>query len=345
MPVSTRIAQRANGEPKRAASSSSTAADSLPVTRAATVRRSSIVCAKGTSAATASSHPPTISQRRRTTVAASRSNPAIFPQRAIATGGKRLVLPTVHRGADLPHPLAIPDLGDRVIADVPEYFLARPVMRAQEHAAVVENVGCGERSGAVTEPGARCATANAVKEGHLLARQPELLVELGKGTNTIVRGVDEYRNPACPPTCRKLTDFVGIVAELHHAHEHARVGQLRVDHALHTGNDLVVVEAHADPLVRRLTHRVQADVQNVELDLADALDRLGGQKGAVRDELDLDAPMRDLLEARDAVEELPVEERLVLEHWHERAHLGALCDLGNDLLEQGVLHPSARKLI
>src|SRR5688500_12523105 len=144
-PLSTSTTQRANGEWTRDARASSTAADSLPRTAAATVRRLSTSSVWGRSTAAASPQPPITTQRRRTSAAAKRSDPAIFPERAVAARGECLVGPTAHSRADLAHPLAIPDLGDRLVPDVPENLLSGPVVRAEQDTAVVQDLGRGGR--------------------------------------------------------------------------------------------------------------------------------------------------------------------------------------------------------
>src|SRR5687768_7225422 len=213
-PVSTSTSQRANGERKRDASASSTAADSLPRTSAATVRRLSTSRVKGRRTRAASPQPPATTQRQRTSAAAKRSDPAIFPERAVAAGGECLVGPAAHSRTDLAHPLAIPDLGDRLVPDVPENLLSGPVVRAEEDAAVVQDVGRGEGRRAVPQPGARGASPHAVEEGDLSTRQTQRLVELGKRAYAIVGGVDEDRNAPRPPARREGADLVGVVAQL-----------------------------------------------------------------------------------------------------------------------------------
>ncbi len=81
--------------------------------------------------------------------------------------------------SNLTHPLPVPDLRDRLVADVAEYLLPGPVVRAQKDATVVENIGRREGRRAMTEPRACDATTNAMSQRYLLARKAKRGVELG----------------------------------------------------------------------------------------------------------------------------------------------------------------------
>src|SRR5512133_794282 len=148
----------------------STRSDSLPSTRAPTWSRRSTPPASGRSAAAATAQSAATSARRRTTQRANgpASEPAIFPERAVAAGGDVGVAALADRATDLAHAVAVPELGDRRVADVADDDLAPPVVDAHQHLAIVEDARHRERDRTVAHVAARRAPLHALEPGELL---------------------------------------------------------------------------------------------------------------------------------------------------------------------------------
>ena len=65
--------------------------------------------------------------------------PALLYKPAVPASGN-LIIPTLaHERSNLAHSVTIPDLGERVVAQISDDFLPSPVVNAHENVAVVEN--------------------------------------------------------------------------------------------------------------------------------------------------------------------------------------------------------------